>query len=74
MGLRSPFLHVAMIEVILRSIPKRGDRDASENHPNHSHVERGGSKTHPAGPPAASCQHTVLRLPGGHNSWLSDFN
>ena len=26
----------------------------------HSHMERGGSKTHPVGPPAASCQHPVL--------------
>ena len=40
---------------------KQGDRDASEYHPNHSHVDRGGSKTHPVSPPVASCQHTVLR-------------
>ena len=68
-GLRSPFLYVAIIEVILRSIPvrsfsfsetKQGDRDASEYHPNHSHVDRGGSKTQPVGPQAAFCQHTLL--------------
>ena len=29
-------------------------------------VERGGSKTHPVGPPAPSCQHPVLKL----NIWL----
>ncbi len=40
---------------------KRGNRDASEYHPNHSYVEWGGSKTHPVGPPAASCQHPVLK-------------
>ena len=39
---------------------KQGDRDASEYPPNHFHVERGGSKTHPVGPPAASYQHAVL--------------
>ncbi len=37
-----------------------GDRDASEYHPDHFHVERQGSNTHPVGPPAASCQHAVL--------------
>ncbi len=44
---------------------ERGDRDASEYHPNHFHVEREGSKTHPVGPPAASYQHTVLKPQGG---------
>ncbi len=39
---------------------KRGDRDASEYHANHFHVERGGSKMHPVSRPAASCQHAVL--------------
>ena len=71
-GLGCFFLHVAMIVVILRSMSvhsfsffwvsgtKRGYRDASEYHPNHFHVERGGSKMHPVSPPAASCQHPVL--------------
>ena len=62
--LRPPSDYMGMIVVILRSIPvtlfKQGDRDASEYHHNHSHVVRGGSKLHPVGPPAASCQHTVL--------------
>ncbi len=40
---------------------KPAHMDASEYHPDHSHVERGGSRTHPLGPPAASCQHTVLK-------------
>ncbi len=58
--LRSPSDYVGMIGVILRSIPKQGDRDASEYHPNHFHVVGGGSKMQPVGPPAAFCQHTVL--------------
>ena len=47
MGLKSSFLHVAMIGVILRSIP-------SEYHPNHSHMGRGGFKMHPVSPSVAS--------------------
>ncbi len=47
---------------------KRAHRDASEYHPNHSHMERGGSKTHPIGPPAASCQHPVLKTTV-YNTW-----
>ena len=39
---------------------KWADRVASEYHPNHYHLDRGGSKTHPTAPPAASWQHTVL--------------
>ncbi len=35
--------------------------EASEYHPNCSHMERGGSKTDPVGPSVASCQHPVLR-------------
>ena len=41
---------------------KPAHRDASEYHPHHSHMEGGWSKTHPVGPPVASCQHPVLSL------------
>ena len=41
---------------------KPAQRDASEYHPNHPHMERVGSKTHPVGPPAASWQHPVLKV------------
>ena len=68
-GLRYFSLHVAMIGVILRSIlvclfkqHEQADRVASEYHPNHYHMERGGSKTHPIHRPVPSCQHTVLSL------------
>ncbi len=39
---------------------KQADRDASEYHPNHCHMDRGGSNTHPIHAPADSCQHPVL--------------
>ena len=54
-GLRTSSVHVTMIGVI------QADRDASEYHPNHCHMDRGGSNTHPIHAPADSCQHPVLR-------------
>ena len=39
---------------------KQEDSDASEYHPNHCHMERGGSETHPKRPSAPSSQHPVL--------------
>ncbi len=50
----------------LRSPPSPcgNDWDASKNHPNHSHMERGGPKTHPESLSAASCQHYLLRYLG----------
>ncbi len=63
-GLGCFFLYVAMIVVILRSMSVHSFSFFWVHgvHPNHFHVERGGSKTHPVGPPAASCQQTVLRF------------
>ncbi len=44
----------------------RGDTQkhpsASKYHPDQTHTERGGSKTHPEPPSAASCQHCLLTL------------
>ena len=48
---------------------KRAHRVASEYHPNHSHMERGDSKTNPVGLPAASCQHPVLRNKSWDETW-----
>ena len=41
-------------------LSKRVDRNASEHHLNHCHMEKGGSKTHPRPLPAALFQHIVV--------------
>ena len=57
MGLRSSSLHVEMNEVILRSIPKRANRNASEYHLNrvvrNFQSRRGSEKSRGRRPPSA---------------------